>query len=254
MSAPDSAKAPSAQQPGLSASDAKPSEGGLLKTAQQWLRKKAAAIHMPHVVPIRELGERHRSRILTHLLRLEPRDRYLRFGYAASDEQVQRYVEKLDFENDDIFGIFNRRLSLIGMAHLSYTTDAKGKKSAEFGVSVLKIGRGLGLGTRLFTRAATHAQNLGIHTLHIQALSENTGMLKIARRAGATVERDGTESEAWLQLPEASLDSRVGEMVEKQIAEVDYQIKKQRKQFWDILADVQQMRQTNRDGQHQAAE
>lgn len=249
MSTHDSSPAPT-QPPAASAQP----HGGWLKTAKQWVRQKTAELHMPHLVPIRELEERHRERVLQHLLRLEPSDRYLRFGYSANDEQIHRYVEKINFETDDVFGIFNQRLTLIAMAHLAYTTDNKGRKSAEFGVSVLKIGRGLGLGTRLFERSATHAQNLGINTLYIQALSENTGMLKIARRAGATVERDGTESEAWLQLPEASLDSRVGEMVEKQIAEVDYQIKKQRKQFWDILADVQEMRQTNREGQHQAAE
>ena len=57
-----------------------------------------------------------------HLLALEPADRYLRFGYAASDDQIRRYAEQLNFERDDIFGIYNRRLELIAMAHLAYTT------------------------------------------------------------------------------------------------------------------------------------
>lgn len=30
------------------------------------------------------------------------------FGYAANDEQVRRYVSGLDFERDEIFGIYNR--------------------------------------------------------------------------------------------------------------------------------------------------
>ena len=70
----------------------------------------------PVLVPIRSLGPSYRSRIAAHLLALEPQDRYLRFGYAASDEQVQRYVDQLDFERDEIFGIYNRRLELIAMA------------------------------------------------------------------------------------------------------------------------------------------
>ena len=45
-----------------------------------------------------------------------------------------------------------------------------------------------------------HARNRGVQTLFIHALSENTAMLRIARNAGATVERDGPESEAWLRL------------------------------------------------------
>ena len=47
------------------------------------------------VVPIRSLGRDHLGDIESHLLALEPHDRYLRFGYAANDEQIGRYVERL---------------------------------------------------------------------------------------------------------------------------------------------------------------
>ena len=36
-------------------------------------------------IPIRSLGPRHRERIAAHLLSLNESDRYLRFGYTASD-------------------------------------------------------------------------------------------------------------------------------------------------------------------------
>lgn len=88
----------------------------------------------------------------------------------------------------------------------------------------------------------------------IHALSENTAMLKIARNAGATVERDGSESEVYLALPPANLDSRVSEIVEQQWAEMDYRLKKQAKQFWDFLAGVQEVRQGVRAARHQSAE
>ena len=71
-------------------------------------------------VPIRSLGPRHRERIVAHLVALDERSRYLRFGYAASEAQIARYVDTLDFEHDEVFGIFNRRLDLIAMAHLAY--------------------------------------------------------------------------------------------------------------------------------------
>src|SRR5512132_2696112 len=61
-------------------------------------------------VPIRSLGPRHRERILTHLQALDEHSRYLRFGYAATDAQMSKYVDRLDFERDEVFGIFNRRL------------------------------------------------------------------------------------------------------------------------------------------------
>jgi len=53
-----------------------------------------------------------------------------------------------------------------------------------------------------------HARNEGVSMVFIHALTENTAMLKIARKAGATVQRDGSESEAYLEIPPASFDTR----------------------------------------------
>jgi RimJ/RimL family protein N-acetyltransferase len=196
-------------------------------------------------VPIRSLAERHRERISLHLLSLEESDRYLRFGFPATDEQIQRYVTSLNFERDEVFGIFNRRLDLIAMAHLAYmpapAPESKLPATAEFGVSVAKRARGRGYGARLFEHAVLHARNRGCERLFIHALSENTAMLKIARNAGATVERDGPESEAWLKLPPDSITSQVGELVGNQFAEFDYQLKLQAHRINDwlnIVAEV----------------
>jgi RimJ/RimL family protein N-acetyltransferase len=195
------------------------------------------------IVPIRSLGSGHLGRIAAHLLALDEQDRYLRFGYAANDEQIQRYVDQLDFDRDDIFGIFNRRLELIAMAHLAFIPNEPGTPAgAEFGVSVLKQARGRGYGTRLFDRAVMHARNEGVELMFIHALSENTAMIKIARNAGATLERAGSETEAYLRLPPATLDTRVSELVEEKVAQADYRLKQQAKNFLDFLAQVQEIR------------
>lgn len=204
--------------------------------------KRSEAARNPLMVPIRSLGPAHRERIALHLLALSPSDRYLRFGYSASDEHVRRYAEQLDFERDEIFGIYNRRLELIAMAHLAYAATEDHSECAEFGVSVLEHARGRGYGARLFDRAAMHARNAGVRMLFIQALSENTPMLSIARSAGALVRRDGTESEAFLELLPASLDSRMAELVEHQFAEFDYRLKHQAHQFWAFLRGLQATR------------
>lgn len=195
------------------------------------------------VVPIRSLGAGHSRRITQHLLALQPHDRYLRFGYAANDEQIRRYVDHLDFDRDDIFGIFNRRLELIAMAHLAFLpSEPDTPPGAEFGVSVLAKARGRGYGSRLFDRAVTHARNEGVELMFIHALSENTAMIKIARNAGARIEREGSETEAYLRLPPATLDSRVSEIVDEQVAQADYRLKKQAKAFLQLLAGVQEVR------------
>ncbi len=202
-----------------------------VRVASQSAQRKSSV-----VVPIRSLGANHRGRIARHLLALAPRDRYLRFGFMANDEQIQRYADSLNFERDEIFGIYNRRIELIAMAHLAFSTDAALNACAEFGVSVLNSARGRGYGGRLFDRASMHARNEGVSTMFIHALSENTTMLKIARKAGALVKRDGTESEAHLVLLPATMDSRLTELFHEQLAQTDYRIKVQVKHLRDLIS------------------
>jgi len=196
-------------------------------------------------VPIRSLAARHRERIAAHLLQLGEHDRYLRFGYPASDEQIRRYVDTLDFERDELFGIFNRRLDLIAMAHLAYppaSAEPSRPVTAEFGVSVLARARGRGYGHRLFERAVLHARNHGVDRLFIHALSENTAMLRIARKAGAAVERDGSESQAWLRVPPENIATQFSELMEQQAAEIDYQLKVQAHRVNEILEAITEVK------------
>ncbi len=199
-------------------------------------------------VPIRSIGRSHVERIIRHLLKLEAHDRYLRFGYTASDAQIRRYVTGINFERDEVFGIYNRRLQLIAMAHLAFSIDPELRSCAEFGVSVQAQARGRGYGARLFDRAVMHARNEGVKIMFIHALSENTAMLNIARKAGATIERDGAESEAYLKLPPADFDSRMTEIIDEQMAQTNYHLKVQAKQFWSLLATLQEVRQGVREG------
>lgn len=200
-------------------------------------------------VPIRSLGPRQRQRILLHLRSLEPRDRYMRFGYAAGDQQLERYVASLDFERDELFGIFNRRLELIGMAHLAYAPagpDTDKPPVAEFGVSVLARWRGRGFGARLFEHAVLHARNRGIDTLLIHALAQNAPMLNLVRHAGATVLHDGPDAEARLKLPPEDWVSHLGEMVGQQAAEWDYRLKVQAHLVDDFLSGLGEVKRPTR--------
>ena len=190
------------------------------------------------MVPIRTLEAGDRPRILTHLLALESADHYLRFGHSAGDEHIARYVDGLDFTRDEIFGIFSRKLHLLALAHLAYPDVATGRDAVELGVSVASHARGRSYGTRLFERAAMHARNDGFARMVIHALSENTAMLAIAHKAGAIVHREGAEADAFLQLAPASLDSRVTEIVQEHLAQADYRMKRQARQFSRMLGSL----------------
>jgi GNAT superfamily N-acetyltransferase len=206
------------------------------------------------LIPIAPLGSEHLPQILKHLQALSEHDRYLRFGYTATDDHIQRYVDGLKFERDEIYGVFNIELDIIAMAHLALMKDAGREFSAEFGVSVSAQVRGRGYGARLFERAVIHARNEKVYQMYIHALSENAPMIRIARKGGARIERDGSETEAYLRLPKRDLDSRVTEFVADQYAKTNYSIKEDAKRFWDFLAKVQEIRDGVRGARHQAAE
>jgi GNAT superfamily N-acetyltransferase len=175
-------------------------------------------------VPIRALGARHRQRVAQHLLALNDEDRAWRFGHLASDERIQHYVEQMDFHADAMFGVFDRRLTLVAMVHLAFQPQCE---AAEFGISVLPQMRGRGVGALLFEHAVTLARNRNVHTLIIHLARVNAPMLAIVRRAGAALAFDGSDAIATLPLAADTLGSQIQEMLGHQAAEFDYRLKLQ---------------------------
>ena len=161
----------------------------------------------------------------------------------ATDEQIGRYVGGLNFDRDEVFGIFNRDLKLIALAHLAFPdAGAAAQQAAEFGGSVVTKARGRGYGGRLFQHAMLHARNRGFGMLFIHALSENTAMLRIARRAGAKVERAGSESDAYLQLPNDTLASQLEQWVGAGAAEIDYRFKQQARMLDSVIEAIDKVK------------
>lgn len=178
-------------------------------------------------VPIRSLHAGHRDAMRTHLSHLDTNDRHLRFGYAASDAQISRYVDSLDFARDRFFGVFGHDAQLLAMAHLAMLPvhAQTQRKQAEFGVSVEARARAQGMGRALYHRAELHARNAGIGALYIFVLRENTAMVHIARAANAEITGDHDELDCWATLSPATVETRLTEFWEEQRAQVDYQIK-----------------------------
>ncbi|WP_240792048.1 GNAT family N-acetyltransferase [Rhodoferax bucti] len=167
----------------------------------------------------------------------------MRFGYVANDVQIEAYVDRLDFHHDAVFGVFNRKLQIVALAHLAICRLPGSEPVGDFGVSVFPAWRGRGLGGRLYERAALHARNEGVEVLQIQALASNVPMLAIARKHGATVQRMGSESEACLRLAKPSLESRLQEILEEYWAHLHYTAKAQARAWSDWLAIFQSIRQ-----------
>jgi RimJ/RimL family protein N-acetyltransferase len=211
------------------------------------MHNKFAKSHSPmspytagQAVPVRELHAGYRKEILDHLLQLNDEDRRLRFGTQTPDEVIHHYVEKLDFNRDSVFGVFDLDLKLIGMAHLAYLPALNGQvRAAEFGVSVLPEGRAQGLGTALLQRSAVHSRNTRVETLYVHCLANNKAMMHLAQKAGMSVEYAYGDADAYLKLPPASPATIVEEAANEQWADMDYALKENLKRsnqaWWWLL-------------------
>jgi RimJ/RimL family protein N-acetyltransferase len=186
---------------------------------------------MTALVLVKELRERDRRRMLRHFLDLENSDRLLRFGTVLSDEQVTNYVNRIDFSRDMVFGVYNRLFKLVAVGHLAFApreeknSVTEKDRVAEFGLSVSKSARGMGMGSRLFERAAIHCRNNDVDTLYMHCLSSNKTMMHIAKKAGMEIHRDYGEADAYLKLLPADPASMLQEALHEQIAVLDYTYK-----------------------------
>lgn len=185
-------------------------------------------------VRVKELSERDRRRLLMHFLELADSDRLLRFGTILPDELVTRYVQRLDFSRDAVFGVFDGELNLVGVGHLAFVPcDTKSvlasvtekERVAEFGISVSAAARGKGIGTRLFERAAIHCRNEDVDTLYMHCLSSNQTIIHIARKACMEIHRAYGEADAYLKIMPADPASIMREAMQQQVASLDYTIR-----------------------------
>jgi len=198
-----------------------------------WLRWRSSKPWRRPVL-VKQLAERDRRRMLRHFLALDNSDRLLRFGTVLPDARVEAYVNQINFGRDTVYGVYNHVFKLVAVGHLAFAPKqppaAPGgvtskDKVAEFGVSVSTSARGLGIGTRLFKRAAIHCRNSDVDTLYMHCLSSNQTMMHIAKKAGMGIQRDYGEADAHLRLLPPSPGTVMQEAIEEQFATLDYTFK-----------------------------
>ena len=174
-------------------------------------------------IPVQRLGAIAASQYQGHLLALPPGDARLRFGSAIAAEAITKYVQGIDFDTDQVFGVYADGMTLVGAAHLAFS----GEETAELGVSVLPDQRGRGVGVALVARAAEHARNRRVRQLFMHCLAENAVMIHIARRAGMDVVIDVGDADAHVALPPADSRSMHSELLAERVALYDFALKSQ---------------------------
>jgi GNAT superfamily N-acetyltransferase len=174
----------------------------------------------PMTIPVQRLGASASTRYLEHLLALPADDVRLRFGAVVPSDVITKYVDGIDFDQDQVFGIHGDGLALIGAAHLAFNGD-----EAELGVSVIPGHRKRGVGTALVARAAEHARNRHVRQLFMHCLAENAAMIRIARGSSMDVVIDTGDADARVTLPPADSRSLHSELLADRVALYDYALK-----------------------------
>jgi RimJ/RimL family protein N-acetyltransferase len=168
---------------------------------------------MPHLVHV--LGATDRDALHHHFAQLDIHDLRLRFGRLPDPEWLRRYVEGIDFARDAVIGVRDGG-ELSGATHVALFDGA-----AELGLSVLPGRRRRGIASAMFDRGVLHARNRGVVELFMHCLSENRAMRRIALNAGMRILVEGTDTDAWIELPPATPFTLGQELVAQQLTLVD---------------------------------
>lgn len=165
--------------------------------------------------------ERYRN----HLLALDANSRYLRFGYAISDEAIHRLCDRIESESNkhQIFVIEDKDMKVLAAGHVSVAGT-----ETELAFSVLKQHQGQGMGSALMKRCIAWCQNRGIRHGNMVCLATNTAVKKLASRHGVLVNDHG-EVTADLAIPNTDVASIYTEFVETNLANIDHMGKLHRK-------------------------
>jgi RimJ/RimL family protein N-acetyltransferase len=171
-------------------------------------------------IHVHELNQLHVAHIKRHFNSLGDEDLRLRFGGPVGTEQIENYVNGIDFEHDAVFGVYADDLTLIGVAHLPRSDD-----KAELGLSVLARFRTSGVGTALFKRAVMHARNEQVGQLFMHCLTQNDAIMHIARKQGMRVVHEYSEADAYLELRPGNPITLGEEMLDRNLALFDLSCK-----------------------------
>jgi RimJ/RimL family protein N-acetyltransferase len=187
------------------------------------------------MIPRKIMYEMDEAKLYDHfLVDIQGHDRYLRFGYTATNDNIMSYLENAfkNFGDTNMWFIVESGDRVIGSVHVTISEN----DVAEMGFTVSPNHRGEGLGQELFQRAATWAMMKGAKTLYTQCLSENQVMQHIAKKNGMTVVTIGYgEKEATINATKGTIQSYFDDKFFDNLAFVDRAIEKQQTIYKTLL-------------------
>lgn len=145
---------------------------------------------------IKRLNSYDREQVLEHFLRLDPDSIYSRFCAPFREDAIKRHVDRIDFDENGIYGIFNDELEIIGVGECVITSN----NGAEIGFSVEPKYQGNGLGGKLMKRMVRFAKSQNKDHLEMMCLRTNQKSVHLAKKFGLQVKNDAGESFAIINM------------------------------------------------------
>lgn len=133
-----------------------------------------------------------------HLKNLSESDRYTRFCYNITDENIDRFILSMlyNFEDHHLFTA-TRNDKIVGFGHLAREGD-----NWELAVSVDGENQGQGVADRLMDFMIDWGKTRGVHSVFMHCITQNAKIQHLARKHGLRmVERDGAEITSKVDLP-----------------------------------------------------
>lgn len=158
---------------------------------------------------IRKLWKWERERLRSHLLRLGPEDRRMRFCRSANDNFINLYCDRVDWRTTWVVGGFADD-ALRGVAEL-VRLPSSDPPAAEIALSVEGPWQGRGIGTLLLRETLLLAQNRNLEIAHMIALRENPRIQRLMRKFGARVMFENLDTAGEFDLLPPSHLSRLTE-------------------------------------------
>ncbi|MHA7833567.1 MAG: GNAT family N-acetyltransferase [Algiphilus sp.] len=140
-----------------------------------------------------------RDALEAHLLRLNPEDRYRRFGAHVSDAGLRSRTRRTQHSPRVILAaIVDGKVR--GTVEIDFAPGRGVERSAEIALTVERSFRGQGMGSQLFAAGRLLAENRGADRLVLTTQADNWAMQRIARGHGMALHREDNETTALLSL------------------------------------------------------
>lgn len=167
---------------------------------------------------VRQLIENEYAKYRSHLKNLDPDSKYLRFGYAISDSNIDtlcNQVEK-DRAGHVLFGVEDDDLNLVAVGHIAL----KGEMELAFSVHAEFQGRGLG--SMLMARCIQYCRTHSILKGCMVCLSRNSVIRHLCVKHGIEIHTSYGETSGDIKLEPGNFATYIGEEIDTTLSTIDY--------------------------------